>query len=64
MNEKVETGLPPELLNKRGVAHMLSVSSRTIDSLKDLPRIRFSKRMVRYPRQAVLDWLARRTVGI
>ncbi len=64
MKDKLDTGLLPELLTKRGVAHMLAMSPRKIDALTDLPRIRFSKRCIRYPRQAVLDWLARRTVGL
>ncbi|MHB1306454.1 MAG: helix-turn-helix transcriptional regulator [Limisphaerales bacterium] len=52
-----------ELLDKAGVARLLQVSRRTVDNLRDLPRIRLSRRLVRYPRRAVLDWIGRRTVG-
>lgn len=53
-----------ELLDKAGVARLLQVSRRTVDNLRDLPRIRLSRRLVRYPRRAVLDWIGRRTVGL
>ena len=53
-----------ELLDKAGVVRLLQVSRRTVDNLRDLPRIRLSRRLVRYPRRAVLDWIVRRTVGL
>ncbi len=56
-----------ELLNKRGVATLLSLSPRTISGMLargELPHVRLSKRCIRFPRQAVLDAMARRTVGI
>jgi predicted DNA-binding transcriptional regulator AlpA len=53
-----------ELLDKAGVARLLQVSRRTVDNLRDSPRIRLSRRLVRYPRRAVLDWIVRRTVGL
>ena len=56
-----------ELLDKRGVAALLSVSPRTIDSLVargELPIVRFSKRLIRFPRAAILDAMQRRTLGV
>ncbi len=56
-----------ELLDKRGVAALLSLSPRTIAKMLaagELPHIRLSKRCIRFPRQAVLDAMARRTVGV
>jgi excisionase family DNA binding protein len=57
----------PEFLKKDGVAAMLSISRRSVDAMLargDLPHIRLSKRCIRFPRQAVLDALAARTIGI
>lgn len=62
-NEKVEAGIAPEALDKTEVARLLGISKRKVDHLRDLPRVRFSKRLIRYPKGAVLDWLARRTIG-
>ena len=56
-----------ELLDKRGVAALLSLSPRTVAKLLaagELPHVRLSKRCIRFPKQAVLDAMARRTVGI
>lgn len=55
----------PALMKKRGVATLLAVSPRLVDDLKHqgLPYIKFGPRCVRYPRQAVLDWLAAHTIG-
>ena len=56
-----------ELLDKRGVAALLSLSVRTISAMLargELPHVRLSKRCIRFPRQAVLEAMARRTVGI
>jgi predicted DNA-binding transcriptional regulator AlpA len=56
-----------EYLKKRGVAALLSLSPRTIDAMTargELPHVRLSKRCTLYPRQAVLDALAARTIGV
>lgn len=55
-----------ELLDKAGVAQLLHVSRRTIDNLVargELPHVRFSKRLVRFPKAAVLRAIAARTSG-
>ena len=60
-------GNSAEFLNKDGVATMLSISRRSVDSMLargELPHVRLSKRCIRFPRQAVLDALAARTIGI
>jgi excisionase family DNA binding protein len=56
-----------ELLDKRGVAALLSLSPRTISAMLargELPHVRLSKRCIRFPRQAVLEAMAKRTIGI
>lgn len=56
-----------EFLKKKGVAAMLSLSPRKIDSMTaagELPHVRLSKRCILYPRQGVLDALAARTIGV
>jgi excisionase family DNA binding protein len=67
-NELEQTaGNSAEFLNKDGVAAMLNISRRSVDSMLargELPHIRLSKRCVRFPRQAVLDTLAARTICI
>lgn len=55
-----------EFLNKAQVANLLAVSKRTVDSLlaaNQLPAVRFSRRLIRFPRQAVIDCLNARAVG-
>lgn len=55
------------LLDKRGVAALLSLSPRTISAMLargELPHVRLSKRCIRFPKQAVLNAMTRRTVGI
>jgi len=54
-----------ELLKKRGVATLLSVSPRKVDDLQrqGLPHVRLSARCIRYPRAAVLEWVVSRTIG-
>ena len=67
MNEEKNGTGQAELLDKRGVAALLSLSPRTISAMLargELPHIRLSKRCIRFPKQAVLDAMARRTVGI
>lgn len=67
-NEQEQTdGNSAEFLDKNGVAAMLSISRRSVDTMLargDLPHIRLSKRCIRFPRQAVLDALAARTICI
>lgn len=56
-----------EFLNKDGVAAMLNISRRSVDSMLargELPHIRLSRRCIRFPRKAVLDAMAARTIGI
>ena len=56
-----------ELLDKRGLAALLSLSPRTINSMLargEPPHIRLSKRCIRFPRKAVLEAMARRTIGV
>ena len=67
MNDMNDGSGQAELLDKRGVAALLSLSPRTISAMLargELPHIRLSKRCIRYPKQAVLDAMARRTIGI
>ena len=55
-----------EFLDKAGVAALLSVSKRTVSSMLargELPVVRLSKRLVRFPRQAVIEAINRRVVG-
>lgn len=57
----------PDYLDKRGVAAMLSVSTRTVSEMLargDLPHVRLSKRCIRFPRQGILDAMAARTIGL
>jgi hypothetical protein len=65
--EESREALRVEYLKKRGVAAMLSLSPRTIDTMTaagQLPCVRLSKRCILYPRQGVLDALAARTIGL
>jgi predicted DNA-binding transcriptional regulator AlpA len=55
------------LLDKRGVARAaLPQSSHHLGNARsgELHHVRLSKRCIRFPKQAVLDAMARRTVGI
>jgi excisionase family DNA binding protein len=62
---------PAELLDVRAVADMLGISVRTVYRLSDAGRIPAPVKLgalVRWPRRAVLDWIAAgcpavRTVG-
>jgi len=52
----------PAFWNKREVAHQLGVSVRTVDNLiqrKALPFCRLGGRLVRFPREAVLEHIRR-----
>ncbi len=65
--DPIDDAQTPELLDKRGVAAMLSISVRTVSAMLargDLPHVRLSKRCIRFPRRAVLDAMAARTIGI
>lgn len=65
-NDPSSPGKAPEFLNKAQVAQLLGVSKRTVDSLlaaNQLPAVRFSKRLIRFPRQAIIDAMNARAVG-
>lgn len=66
MNSNQNETVGAALLKKRGVGELISVSPRKVDELQKqgLPHVKFSARCVRYPKQAVLEWLAARTVGL
>lgn len=58
--------LEPELLNLSSAAELLSMSPRGLLNLRDrglIPYVVLSKRCVRYPRKALLEAMAARTVG-
>ncbi len=65
-NDPSTSGNNPEFMTKAQVAHLLAVSKRTVDSLlaaNQLPAVRFSRRLIRFPRQAILDAMNARAVG-
>jgi excisionase family DNA binding protein len=49
---------------KKELAAHLNVSTRTIDNMitRGLPYIRFTSKLVRFPRTAVDDWIRERTI--
>lgn len=52
----------PAFWNKREVAHQLGVSVRTVDNLlrrKALPFCRLGGKLIRFPREAVLEHIRR-----
>ncbi len=53
-----------EYENKRQLAMRLGVSVRTIDNLlvRGLPHLKLTRKLVRFPRAAVDEWLAGRQV--
>ena len=53
-----------EYENKRQLAVRLGVSVRTIDNLlvRGLPHLKLTRKLVRFPRAAVDEWLAERQV--
>jgi excisionase family DNA binding protein len=60
-------GQPPPVLeyeNKHQLAARLGVSIRTVDNLltRGLPHIKLTRRLTRFPRVAVDEWLAERQV--
>jgi excisionase family DNA binding protein len=58
------TQIQPEYENKRQLAARLGVSIRTIDNLlmRGLPHLKLTRKLVRFPRAAVDEWLAERQV--
>jgi excisionase family DNA binding protein len=54
----------PEYENKRELAARLGVSVRTIDNLlnRGLPHIKLTRKLTRFPRSAVDQWLKEREV--
>ena len=68
VNQISETGAghsnPKEYESKRELAARLSVSVRTIDNLlrRGLPHIKLTRRLTRFPRAVVDEWLAERQV--
>ena len=59
-------GENPELLTPEQVARALSVSGRTLSRLTargEIPHVRLGRRLVRYPKRALDDWIASRTKG-
>ena len=54
----------PDYENKRQLAARLGVSVRTIDNLlvRGLPHLKLTRRLTRFPRAAVDEWLAERQV--
>ena len=66
-NEPQIAETPSALLTRRQACHELQCSPRSLDSLLRkgvLPKVSFSKRMVRIPRAALLEALQRKTIGI
>jgi excisionase family DNA binding protein len=58
-----DTGTP-DYENKKQLAARLGVSVRTIDNLltRGLPHLKLTRRLTRFPRAAVDEWLAERQV--
>jgi len=54
----------PEYENKRQLAARLGVSVRTIDNLllRGLPHLKLTRKLVRFPRAVVDEWLTERQV--
>ncbi|HSY29678.1 MAG TPA: helix-turn-helix domain-containing protein, partial [Burkholderiaceae bacterium] len=57
--------IAPDYENKRQVAARLGVSVRTIDNLltRGLPHVKLTRRLIRFPRAAVDQWLTERQVS-
>ena len=64
MAQNGEQTLQREFENKHQLAARLGVSVRTIDNLlkRGLPYIRLTRKLIRFPRAAVDEWLAERQV--
>ncbi len=56
---------PKDYESKQELAARLGVSVRTIDNLlkRGLPYIRLTRKLLRFPRAAVNEWLAERQVS-
>jgi excisionase family DNA binding protein len=54
----------PDYENKRQLAARLGVSVRTVDNLltRGLPHCKLTRKLIRFPRAAVDEWLAERQV--
>jgi excisionase family DNA binding protein len=54
----------PEYETKRQLAARLGVSVRTIDNLlaRGMPHVKLTRKLTRFPRLAVNDWIAEREV--
>ena len=54
----------PDYENKQQLATRLGVSVRTIDNLlvRGLPHLKLTRKLIRFPRVAVDEWLAEREV--
>ena len=69
-NEKAQPALgacqtpAPDYENKRQLAARLGVSIRTIDNLltRGLPHIKLTRKLTRFPRAVVDQWLAERQI--
>jgi excisionase family DNA binding protein len=67
-NQNPETGAgqpqAPDYENKRQLAARLGVSVRTIDNLltRGLPHLKLTRKLTRFPRAVVDEWLAERQV--
>ncbi len=68
MNQIPQTGIgqppSPDYENKRQLAARLGISVRTIDNLltRGLPHVKLTRKLTRFPRIAVDEWLAQRQV--
>ncbi len=58
-------GSDREFENKRQLAARLGISVRTVDSLlaAGLPYIKLTRKLVRFPRAAVDEWLRQRQIS-
>jgi len=68
MTENLQTSpgqpIAPEYESKRQLAARLGVSIRTIDNLlaRGLPHIKLTRKLTRFPRVPVNEWLSERQV--
>jgi excisionase family DNA binding protein len=63
-NTDTEHSNPKDYESKKELAVRLGVSIRTIDNLltRGLPHIKLTRKLTRFPRVAVNEWLAERQV--
>jgi excisionase family DNA binding protein len=59
-----EAASAPEFETKRQLAARLGVSTRTIDNLlaRGLPHLKLTRKLTRFPRAAVDEWLRQKQV--